>query len=436
MLQEKGTILLRNNNFERMKTGLLSLNIHDSLTFEGSELCLHPDLFSVPGDVASNSQQTGISKKAEDGKSSGATANSGNTTSASTAVGLAVGDMIEIRVWDPLPKEQAILKSPGASPSVVFRKNKFSPTGATAPAAKIEVEFPTPSTDSLTTTQPSTSSSAPAAAATGMVNDNTSTLRPRADSLVYSVCDPTQDGEMNESSKQLVPQNEEAKDQASVTTESAKSSNSTEVASTNMSAPSITPVGIGGGDDDGESVETPPTRTVSTLPPVFPRPARASTTDLPSTTPTLKGGTNPTSSLSKPPLVHRRVTSGSAGLSPKFTRGHARNISDMTMDTQHLDIIEAGYYHVDSQDDDDGYSGMDVWAKVNTTHKLRLSFVLLVTDKTMSSLKGTTRTQISMLRQVADLYSLSSYDMVTVHKIDPHDHHEVLKAVSADFVYV
>lgn len=106
------------------------------------------------------------------------------------------------------------------------------------------------------------------------------------------------------------------------------------------------------------------------------------------------------------------------------------------MDTENLDGMEGVHGHVGSHDEDDhgGFIGGDEWSKVSTTHKLRLSFVLLVTDKTLTSLKGNTRTQVSMLRQVADLYSLSSYDTVTVHKIEPRDHNEVLKAVSADFV--
>ena len=49
-------------------------------------------------------------------------------------------------------------------------------------------------------------------------------------------------------------------------------------------------------------------------------------------------------------------------------------------------------------------------------------------------MRGNARTQISLLRQVADLYNLSSYDTVTVHKIEPRDEEEVLRAVSADFV--
>jgi hypothetical protein len=78
----------------------------------------------------------------------------------------------------------------------------------------------------------------------------------------------------------------------------------------------------------------------------------------------------------------------------------------------------------------------NMWSKTSSTHRLRLSFVIKVTEKTLTSLTGNSRTQISMLRQVADLYSLSSYDTVTVHKIEAQDEEEVLKAVSADFVVV
>eukprot|EP00526_Cylindrotheca_closterium_P019006 CAMPEP_0113659304 /NCGR_PEP_ID=MMETSP0017_2-20120614/32264_1 /TAXON_ID=2856 /ORGANISM="Cylindrotheca closterium" /LENGTH=221 /DNA_ID=CAMNT_0000573801 /DNA_START=27 /DNA_END=689 /DNA_ORIENTATION=- /assembly_acc=CAM_ASM_000147 len=76
-----------------LMTGFLSLNVHDSLTFDGTELCLHPDLFST-----SSSSATG-------------NANGGNHP------GLAVGDMIEIRVWNPLP-QSAIASSASSMASV------------------------------------------------------------------------------------------------------------------------------------------------------------------------------------------------------------------------------------------------------------------------------------------------------------------------------
>lgn len=47
--------------------------------------------------------------------------------------------------------------------------------------------------------------------------------------------------------------------------------------------------------------------------------------------------------------------------------------------------------------------------KLSNTHESRLSFVMIVAEKSLSSLKGTSRTQISILKQGRhqdDLYSL------------------------------
>ena len=77
----------------------------------------------------------------------------------------------------------------------------------------------------------------------------------------------------------------------------------------------------------------------------------------------------------------------------------------------------------------------DVFTKIGYTHTLRTSFVMSVTEKTLTSLKGQARTQISILRQIADLYQLSPYDMVTVHRIEKAAESAVLEAVSADFVF-
>jgi hypothetical protein len=472
-----------------MKSGLLSLNIHDSLTFDGSELCLHQELFAVALDAATASQQTAATvntaarnNKADDpnniGRSSGTTTGastvSGNTTSGSSAhQGLSVGDMIEIRVWDPLPKEQAMLKVPAlgttVSPASNFRKSappRTSPSGSTAQqnqtsAARVQVEFPTPSTSNLTSERVNTSTSSGALGGlNSSANNIASVLRPRADSLAYSVGDTLEEHAENETTASAGAFSHGGGAVSASSDNTFKNGNKSMSADqTSLAAGGESAATPTGDVDSAHSAEysTPPTKTVtmqSSLPPVFPR-ARASTADVPgsfapnaSITTTKLGGSTTVTPLAKPPLIHRRAASATGALlpaqqqqSPKLARGHhTRQISDMTMDTHHLDIIEAGIQHADSIDEADiiaehgGYVGGDAWSKVSTTHKLRLSFVLLVTDKTLTSLKGNTRTQISMLRQVADLYSLSSYDMVTVHKIDHHDEEEVLKAVSADFV--
>jgi hypothetical protein len=146
--------------------------------------------------------------------------------------------------------------------------------------------------------------------------------------------------------------------------------------------------------------------------------------------------------LAKPPLAQRTRTSQTLPpppLASKATtpsRTHSRDISDMTVDTltgipfvlpeTDLGIVDSG----DGDDDD------DVMSKLSTTHTLRLSIVMVVTEKTLTSLKGSSRSQVSILRQIADLYNLSSYDMVTVNKIEKADEPTVLEAVSADFVTV
>lgn len=445
-----------------MKTGLLSLNIHDSLTFDGSELCLHEELFAIPHDVGpeatGSSQHTSATatiaaRKAQGeqnyGKSSnvtvGASTTSGKTTTASNIHhGLSAGDMIEIRVWDPLAKEQAMVKDQGSnavsSPLPSFRKtnNARSPNGTATQhqpsAPRVQVDFSTPNTTNVTNAVNASSSGGKAnIPSTG----NGTGLRPRTESFNFSVGDPLEEAVEDE-------------------TVSANGSSSSEDTSSQNPADGENQISAGAesgasGDIDSESLDNlaPPTKTVampSSLPPVFPR-ARVGSTDHPDTQTAITAAAQRSSltspgnpAIPKPPLIQRRVPVSGSVLSsqhhsPKISRSHTRQISDMTMDTQHLDMIEAGIHHTDSQDEDTAdHQGADGWSKVVTTHQLRLSFVLLVTDKTLTSLKGNTRTQISMLRQVADLYSLSSYDMVTVHKIDPQDEEEVLKAVSADFV--
>jgi hypothetical protein len=347
-----------------LTTGLLSLNIHEALTFDGTELCLHPDSFvSEPGS-SNNSQQTraALSQKNPDDPKGGTP--SGSLAGAQSVSPLAVGDMIEIRVWDPLPKDAT--KSPNASASVLRK---------------------TASRQSLPATV--TSTVAATAATTAPVElqaTQTSTTSLHTD------------------------QNDASITASSIEKDLEKEANS-------YSAPT----GITSDD------QPPPTKTVVTtpaLPPVFPR-GRANT------------NTSDVAKSLKPPPLHRRIPSTSSAIhatvpsqkSPKLTR-HSREISDMTIDTHQLDIVDL--QQTESNEDD----GDDNWSKVSTTHKLRLSFVLLVTEKTLTTLKGNARTQVSMLRQVADLYNLSSYDMVTIHKIEPQDEPEVLQAVSADFLLV
>mmetsp|Transcript_54724 Transcript_54724/g.163590 ORF Transcript_54724/g.163590 Transcript_54724/m.163590 type:complete len:2342 (-) Transcript_54724:20-7045(-) len=74
--------------------------------------------------------------------------------------------------------------------------------------------------------------------------------------------------------------------------------------------------------------------------------------------------------------------------------------------------------------------------RLRGSHDLRLSFVMIVTERSLTSVKTNARTQVSILRQVADLYDLSAFDMLTVTKIDDSERQQKIERISADFVTV
>jgi hypothetical protein len=131
---------------------------------------------------------------------------------------------------------------------------------------------------------------------------------------------------------------------------------------------------------------------------------------------------------------------------------HIRDWSDLTTDTivpspptlssatnsPHLTI-----HHTASDDGGDTLAQdaeMDedaLWTRqMMQTHRLRLSFCMLVTPQTLA-LKKSTRTQVSILRHVADLYHLSTFDMVSIHRLVTPDAMAAARhAVAADFLLV
>jgi len=76
----------------------------------------------------------------------------------------------------------------------------------------------------------------------------------------------------------------------------------------------------------------------------------------------------------------------------------------------------------------------DMIGLISNTHTLKVKFIMSVTEKSLTVLKSSGRTKISLLRQVADLYNISPYDTVTVTKIDKSEEEAVLESVQADHV--
>lgn len=484
-------------------TGLLSLNIHDSLTFDGTELCLNPDLFSTTDYHGSQQQQqhprptnttsTTTHGHHDDnnnrgvggfgiGLSTSSTGGGGSSSFqqqqgwSSSAMQLAVGDMVEIRVWDPLPKEHGVKNHTFSN---VTRKAHSSIGGMRQSlVTQHQQHF---STSSLLSGIPHASSSVsdshvpPANADNNIVSAFFSMPSIRARPTSSHGNNPLHDHP--DSSDHL-----EGGDGIISATSSKDVSG--KVPSSPTGSPSASNVDDSSNNinkssfptDDGDDDDNPPTKTVVTTPilmgttppssnlsmmqnlprPVFGR-QRTFTADG-STTPVPTGGNINSSKPPKPSMIHRRAASTSTATghhrsSPKSSTTtilprHTRDISDVTMDPQNLvmDIHPPDILHDPTTTtttvvlDDSLLVGGDImdgaWSHVSSTHRMRLSFVIKVTETTLTSLRGNSRTQISMLRQVADLYSLSSYDIVTVHRIEAQDENEVLKAVSADFVVV
>lgn len=67
---------------------------------------------------------------------------------------------------------------------------------------------------------------------------------------------------------------------------------------------------------------------------------------------------------------------------------------------------------------------------------MRISFVMPVSDQSLKSIKSTARTKVSLLRRVADLYQITSFDTVTVTQIPRRNIPFVQQQISADFVTI
>jgi hypothetical protein len=71
-----------------------------------------------------------------------------------------------------------------------------------------------------------------------------------------------------------------------------------------------------------------------------------------------------------------------------------------------------------------------------SSHYIRVSFVMSVSEGSLMSIKSGARTQVSMLRQVADLYNITAYDTVTITQISPNMAPFVHQAIAADYLTI
>jgi hypothetical protein len=70
------------------------------------------------------------------------------------------------------------------------------------------------------------------------------------------------------------------------------------------------------------------------------------------------------------------------------------------------------------------------------THFIKVTFIMPVSEGSLTSIKSGARTQVSLLKQVADLHNITTYDTVTVTKITKRKEPLVRQAISADYLTI
>ena len=410
-----------------LTTGLLSLSVHEALTFDGTEIVLHPDLFVDPRRISTgvsgspvitapaggqgilplhrsassdnslphHAPHLDIKSSYPDDVKQGSTYPSG----ANIRRRIEKGNMLEIRVWDALPGAKRSMSPPSsarrtlpptpglAMPSESSSNEPLFRNGSTNASLHISVNIPSSST--LAFQYADESSLQPSG-----VSEHVS-----GDESTESSGEPFTKDAMVTSSLPSSPKEDHRLLKVELTLKNAAN-----------------------GTSAGPSPLPPRHRACNSD--VIPRMTALALNKSPFWT----RGRAPN------PLTNSDTRHHSAPKPPLLAGSHMRDISDMTMETftgNQLLQADSGLESNTSQDDED-----DPFNKISRTHTLRLSFVMLVTEKSLTSLASTARTQVSLLRQVAELYNISSYDMVTVNRIEKSDEGTVLEAVSADFVTV
>lgn len=136
--------------------------------------------------------------------------------------------------------------------------------------------------------------------------------------------------------------------------------------------------------------------------------------------------------------VHTRSnsTSTTGGLGSKseiasFHRRHKSNLPTLPPSFRNTKLTPA---QASVTADSDIENGEDVLEALQKSHLVRTSFVMPVSKGSLSCIKSSARTQVSLLRNVADLYSITAYDTVTVTKVDSMRRPFVESMIQADFL--
>ncbi|KAL7564154.1 hypothetical protein ACA910_021129 [Epithemia clementina (nom. ined.)] len=447
-----------------MSSGLLSLNVHEPLAFEGTEICLHPDIFqqkstlsALPGDGLGTRQSSvpnnngAVSRVSSSrllglahGSSSAAAARDKVQNAAAAICGahqrerlLQAGDMVMIRVWDPLPPDERVKSTPASSVRnqplpALFRAQSANMSSNTNVSPSAPARVPLTSVAPLEALQTQTGqkhkdvNTKMAISATRQQNNNPQKDDGEGASVAANASSPTSKDQgtavFSADSLQTPDMSPQASpaNSTSVTELSTAASEAAEKSIAFGFRPPVVPRGRSTGVTSSSVLGSISSKSLTT--PGHPGSKQSN-----------KVVTNSES------LSRLRMSPISSSVVPKSR--HSRDLSDISVDTTFwpgpvgsrrpsTDTTRTAMLGILGGDGD------DVLNDIASTHSLRLSLVMLVTEKSLKGLKASSRTHISILRQVADLYHLSTYDTVTVHKLSGEEAEKALQAVSVDFLLV
>jgi hypothetical protein len=438
-----------------LHSGLLSLSVHEALTFEGTEIAIHPDLFAdtTAGSITSSRHGHSVlvrppavslpsssfgtippvllsrhERQTSDGTLSPSLLEHKEAAKLQTVTSesqlhsvaeshhfahrrLEVGDMVEIRVWNA--KTRGI--QPGSGQKQRMQQPSSQGVGQVA------------SSDSMSAGGDSYVSTLLKKPTHGSSSSIVKTTRTVLEAAASALKDPS----VLKTTQGVASSYTTSSMQYSADSPSAAAARTPDsVASPKSTGGRKTPHSEAGDASTVSTVEvhSKEARSLTTSPKLAASPKLEASGIILDYTTTINGKVRSRSNSGdphnlaqshqhihrpgKPPLVHRQNRAISAHRADALKSGkpaHFRDISDMTMDTSmllgstligHDDLMAA--HSTDSHDDHHlhPHHGDDATlSKVAATHTMRLSIVMLVTQKTLTSLKGQARSQISMLRQ-------------------------------------
>ena len=421
-----------------LTTDLITLSVHDALTFDGVELALHPDLFDNYGNAGTG----------DDG------ASSNNNR-------IRPGDLVEIRVWCVRPGMEA------EASHAVLKSNIMSvtikPVTRSSPRHSRNASLATMS--SILTLSPDIGNEHGVSPGSGYGNmistesenrlvgenillpDDLMTPTNTSSSLISGAASFWKSTDFPSTGNASL-----STDNASLLSHSRDNSMTSNISSTpgvalntNVPLSVLTPTYPLKVTTSGPSMSSQPS-SESPMNQINPSAAFATPPNYPTSLQLSKMSINSSDSIVSQdnssssqsiPINNKMPPQMPMGTTPVHRRYHSNlppipSGSFDSISPSPLPVFERS----DNQKPHDKHCNKNIDEILLKTHFIKVTCIMPVSEGTLTSIKSGARTQISLLKQVADLHNITTYDTVTVTKITRSKEPLVRQAISADYLTI